>query len=167
HPHERRDADQQFSALADCLCRDLGDRYAVARFPPPPPAGGDRGLSETRSPVRRSQAATCVDSLVPLTRVVSGAVLLVGVLAAVCYPPPIYLLAVAVAVALLAFREYADIAERAGAHVSRPAAGMATALVCVAVAVPGLPVEVVLAAVTLGLLAVVLARATIGGERGE
>jgi phosphatidate cytidylyltransferase len=104
---------------------------------------------------------------VPLTRVISGAVLLVGVLAALWYLPPIYLLGVAVLVAILAFREYADIAELAGAHVSKPAAGMATALVCVAVAVPGLPVEVVFAAITLGLSAVVLARVTIGNQTGE
>jgi len=104
---------------------------------------------------------------VPLTRVVSGAVLLVGVLAALWYLPPIYLLSLAVLVALLAFREYALIAERAGAQVSKPAAGMATALACVVVAIPGLPVDVVLAATTLGLLAVVLAQASIGKQQGE
>jgi phosphatidate cytidylyltransferase len=92
--------------------------------------------------------------------------LLVGVLAALWYLPPIYLLAIAVLVALLAFREYADIAELAGAPISRPAVGMATALACVAVAIPGLPVDVVMAATTLGLLAVVLARATIGQQPG-
>jgi phosphatidate cytidylyltransferase len=103
---------------------------------------------------------------VPFTRVVSGAVLLAGVLAALWYLPPIYLLGVAVLVALLAFREYALIAERAGAHVSKPAVGMATALTCVAVAVPGLPVDVVLSAMTLGLLALVLAHAAIGEQQG-
>ena len=71
-----------------------------------------------------------------MTRVISGAVLLVGVLAALWFLPPMYLLGLAVVVALLAFREYVDIAARAGASVSKPAAGVATALVCVAVGAP-------------------------------
>ncbi len=70
-------------------------------------------------------------------------------------------------IALLAFREYVDIAARAGARISRPAGGMATALTCVAVGVPGLPVEVALAGTTLGLSTVVLASAAAGQERGE
>src|SRR5262245_29442342 len=102
-----------------------------------------------------------------MTRVISGGVLLAGVLVALWFFPPIYLLGLAVLVALLAFREYADIAERSGARVSRPAAGMATALVCATAAVPGLPLEAVLAAVMLGLSAVVLAGATIGRQTGE
>jgi phosphatidate cytidylyltransferase len=89
------------------------------------------------------------------------------VLAALWFLPPLYLLGVAVAIALFAFREYAAIATRAGASVSLPATGMATALTCIAVGVPGLPVEVVLAATTLGLAAVVLARATGTGKGGE
>ena len=83
-----------------------------------------------------------------MTRVISGAVLLIGVLAALWFLPPVYLLGLAVIVALLAFREYAEIAARGGATVSRPAAGMATALSCVAVGVPGLPVEAALTAIT-------------------
>jgi phosphatidate cytidylyltransferase len=100
-------------------------------------------------------------------RVISGALLLVGVLAAIWFLPPIYLLGITVVVALLAFREYADIAARAGATVSKPAAGMATALSCVAAGVPGLPIEVALIAATLGLSAVVLASATAGTHVGE
>jgi phosphatidate cytidylyltransferase len=92
--------------------------------------------------------------------------LLLGVLAALWYLPPLYLLGVAAAVALLAFREYADIAERAGATVSRPAAGMATVLTCVIVGIPGLPIEVALAGTTLGLSAVVLAGAAAGRTKG-
>src|SRR5438552_724292 len=102
-----------------------------------------------------------------MTRVISGAVLLVGVLAALWFLPPIYLLGLAVVVALLAFREYVDIAARAGATVSKPAAGVATALTCVAVGVPGLPVEVALVGATLGLSAVVLASAAAGKQGGE
>jgi len=100
-------------------------------------------------------------------RVISWALLLTGVLAALWFLPAIYLLGIAVVVALLAFREYADLAARAGAAVSRPAAGMATALSCIAVGVPGLPVEVALVGATLGLSAVVLAGATAAAGRGE
>jgi phosphatidate cytidylyltransferase len=100
-------------------------------------------------------------------RVISGAVLLAGVLAAIWFLPPIYLLGITVIVALLAFREYADLAARAGATVSKPAAGMATALSCAAAGVPGLPVEVALIGATLGLAAVVLASAMAGGQSGE
>jgi phosphatidate cytidylyltransferase len=102
-----------------------------------------------------------------MTRLFSGAVLLAGVLLALWFLPPLYLVGIAIVVALLAFREYADIAARAGATVSRPAAGMATALSCVAVGVPGLPVEVALIGTTLGLSAVVLAGAMGGHQSGE
>ena len=94
-----------------------------------------------------------------MTRVISGAVLLVIVVAALWLLAPIYLVGLALVVALLAFREYVDIAARAGVSVSRPAAGMATALACIAVAIPGLPVEAALAGTTLGLAAVSLASA--------
>jgi phosphatidate cytidylyltransferase len=93
------------------------------------------------------------------SRVISGAVLIAGVVGALWFLAPIYLLVVALVVVLLAFREYADIAARAGVNVSRPAAGTASALACVVVAIPGLPVEAVLAGTTLGLAAVSLAMA--------
>src|SRR6185369_2365703 len=89
-----------------------------------------------------------------MNRVLSGAALLAGVLAALWFLPAVYLLGVAVIIALLAFREYVDIAARAGGAVSRPAGGMATALTCVAVGVPGMPLDVALAGITLGLAAV-------------
>jgi phosphatidate cytidylyltransferase len=98
--------------------------------------------------------------------VISGAVLLAGVLAALWFLSPIYLLGLAVIIALLAFREYVHIAERAGATVSRPAGAMATALACIAVGIPGMPVDVALAGTTLGLAAVVLASAA-AGRTGE
>lgn len=101
-----------------------------------------------------------------MSRVISGAVLLVGVVAALWFLPSVYLLGVALIVALLAFREYADLAERSGARVSRPAAGMATALVVVAVGAPGLPIEAAFAGITLGLAAVVLAGATTSADGG-
>lgn len=93
--------------------------------------------------------------------------LLASVFAALWFLPPVYLLGLAVVVALLAFREYVDIATRAGATVSRPACGMATALVCIAVGVPGLPVDIALVGTTLGLAVIVLTNAAAGKKRGE
>ena len=95
-----------------------------------------------------------------MARLISGAVLLIAVIAALWFLPPIYLLGIAVLVALLAFREYLDIAARAGAQVSRPAGAVAVALACVAVGMPGLPVDVALAGVTLGLSALALSSAS-------
>ena len=76
-----------------------------------------------------------------MIRLISGAALLVAVFAALWFLPPIALLAIAVLVALLAFREYLRIAERAGVFISAPAGALAVALTCVAVGMPGLPVE--------------------------
>jgi phosphatidate cytidylyltransferase len=94
-----------------------------------------------------------------VARVISGALLLAGVIAALWFLAPIYLVGIAVVIALLAFREYLDIAARAGVQVSKPAGATAVALACVAVAIPGLPVEAVLSGTTLGLSALALSRA--------
>jgi|SRR5688572_7242336 len=103
-----------------------------------------------------------------MIRLISGAVLLLGVIAALWFLQPIFLLGIAVLVALLAFREYVDIAARAGAYVSRPAGGIAVAIVCVAAAIPGMPLDVALAGTTLGLSALALSTATkmSGGSGG-
>jgi phosphatidate cytidylyltransferase len=101
-----------------------------------------------------------------VARLISGAVLLIAVIAALWFLPPIYLLAIAVIVALLAFREYLDIAARAGAQVSRPAGAIAVALVCVAVGMPGLPVDVALAGVVIGLSALALSSASTTAASG-
>ena len=101
-----------------------------------------------------------------MARLISGAVLLIAVIAALWFLPPIYLLAIAVLVALLAFREYLDIAARAGARVPPPAGAVAVALVCVAVGMPGLPVEVALAGVVLGLSALALSSASTAAASG-
>ena len=98
-----------------------------------------------------------------MLRLLSGAVLLVGVIAAIWFLQPIVLLGIAVVVALLAFREYLDIAARAGTHVSRPAGAIAVAIVCVVVGIPGMPIDVALAGATLGLSALALSRAAPGG----
>jgi phosphatidate cytidylyltransferase len=94
-----------------------------------------------------------------MARLISGAVLLVAVIAALWFLPSIYLLGIAVLVALMAFREYLDIAARAGANVSRPAGAIAVALVCIAVGIPGMPIDVALAGVMLGLSALALSSA--------
>jgi phosphatidate cytidylyltransferase len=105
-----------------------------------------------------------------VVRLISGALLLVAVISAIWFLQPIFLLGIAIVVALLAFREYVDIAARAGVHVSRPAGAMAVAVACVAVGMPGLPVEAALAGTTLGLSALALGsatRATAGSEGGQ
>jgi phosphatidate cytidylyltransferase len=99
-----------------------------------------------------------------MTRILSGTVLLVVVASAVWFLPPIYLLGLGALVALAGFLEYARLAERMGAQVSRTAAGTATLIVCAAVGVPGLPVDVALMGVTLGLAVVVLASGRRGAE---
>jgi phosphatidate cytidylyltransferase len=86
-------------------------------------------------------------------------VLLVAVIAALWLLAPIYLVGIALVVALLAFREYVDIAARAGVNISRPAGAAAVALACVAVGIPGMPVEAAIAGATLGLSALALAGA--------
>ena len=94
-----------------------------------------------------------------MARILSGAVLLAGVIAALWFLQPIFLLCIAVVVALLAFREYSDMAARAGTHVSRPAGGIAVALVCIAAAIPGMPLDAAVAGATLGLSALALSGA--------
>jgi phosphatidate cytidylyltransferase len=100
-------------------------------------------------------------------RLISGAVMLAAVLAALWFLAPIYLLGIALAVALLAFREYVDIVARTGVKVSRPAGGMATALACIATGIPGLPVEAALAGTTLGLSALSLTSVNTSRREGE
>ena len=94
-----------------------------------------------------------------MTRIISGALLLVGVILALWLLPPIYLVGIALIVALLAFREYLEIAARAGVQVSKPAGATGVALACVAVGIPGMPVEAALSGTTLGLSALALAAA--------
>lgn len=96
----------------------------------------------------------------PYVRLVSGALLLALSVSALWLLPPFVLLGMAVLIALLAFREYADIASRAGSHVSRPAGAAAVALVCVTAGMPGLPLEAALAFATLGLATLAVAGAT-------
>jgi phosphatidate cytidylyltransferase len=102
-----------------------------------------------------------------MTRVISGALLLAAVIAVIWLLPPVAVLGVAILVSLLAFREYIEIAQRAGARVSRPAGAGAVALACVAVGMPGLPVEAAIAGTTLGLSALALGSAARTSAQGE
>jgi phosphatidate cytidylyltransferase len=99
------------------------------------------------------------------TRVISGALLLAAVIGVVWLLPPIYVLGAALLVAALAFREYVELAARAGVNVSLPAGGLGTVLVCVAVGMPGLPIEAALAGMTLGLSTVALS-GSLSGKQG-
>jgi phosphatidate cytidylyltransferase len=74
------------------------------------------------------------------------------------------LLAIAEVVLLLAFLEYAALAERLGVRVAKVPSAAAAMLACAAMAVPGAPVEVVLMAAVLALGALVLATGRAGGE---
>ena len=94
-----------------------------------------------------------------MARVISGGLLIAAVVAALWFLQPIFLVGIAVLVALLAFREYVDIAARAGVRVSRPAGGIAVAIVCAAVAIPGMPLDAAVAGATLGLSALALSSA--------
>jgi len=101
-----------------------------------------------------------------VARVISGAILLVGVIAALWFLQPVFLVAIAAIVALLAFGEYAGIAAKAGAQISRPAGGVAVALVCVTAGIPGMPVDVAIAGATLGLSALALSGAATPSSSG-
>lgn len=92
-----------------------------------------------------------------MTRVISGATLLVGVGCAVWFFRPFYLLVLAEIVALVAFVEYAALVDRLGARVPRIAAGTATLVTCAAVATPGAPLDAVIATVFIALAGLALA----------
>ena len=55
HPHQRRNARQQFSALADRLRRNLRHRNSLAGFFPRETSRSPGGFSKTRTPLRRSR----------------------------------------------------------------------------------------------------------------
>src|SRR5262249_60929028 len=97
-PHERRDADLELPALANRLLGDLGHGRAVARFPPPAPAAGHRGLPEARAPLRRHhrgltetvERGTRSPGFLPnlMRRVLTAAVALPALLAVLFLGPP-------------------------------------------------------------------------------
>jgi phosphatidate cytidylyltransferase len=85
-----------------------------------------------------------------MVRILSGLVLIPVFFSCIWFLPPLVLLAVAEAVLVLAFIEYARLAEALGARVPRVASGAAAMAVCAATAL-GLPLELPLVAATVGL----------------
>lgn len=92
-----------------------------------------------------------------MTRVISGVTLLVGLACAVWFLRPLYLLVLAEVVLVVAFVEYAALADRLGARVPRIAAGTATVATCAAVATPGAPLDAVIATSFIALAGLALA----------
>lgn len=97
-----------------------------------------------------------------MQRVLSGAVLGAAIGAAVWFLGPMALLAITEAILLLAFLEYAALAERLNVRVPKIATGTAVMLTCAAMASPGAPVHVVLMAAVLGLGALVVGSGRVG-----
>ncbi|HEY7447171.1 MAG TPA: phosphatidate cytidylyltransferase, partial [Vicinamibacterales bacterium] len=89
-------------------------------------------------------------------RVLSGAVLGAAFAIAVWWFPSLVLLGIAEIVLLMAFVEYASLADRVHARVQRIPAGAAAMLTCAAMVAPGTSVHVVLMAATVALGAIVL-----------
>ncbi len=91
-----------------------------------------------------------------MVRILSAAVLLPIVVGAVWFLGPLPLLAVTEIVLALAFVEYAGLAARLEAPVARVPAGVATAAVCAAIALPGGPIDAALAAALIAVAALAL-----------
>ena len=91
-----------------------------------------------------------------MPRVLSGTVLGAAFAIAVWWFPSLVLLGIAELVLLLAFVEYASLADRLHARVQRIPAGAAAMLTCAAMVAPGTPVHVVLMAATVALGAMTL-----------
>jgi phosphatidate cytidylyltransferase len=86
-----------------------------------------------------------------MPRVLSGAALGAAVVIAVWWFPPLVLLGIAEVVLLMAFVEYAALADRLNARVQRVPAGAAAMLTCAAMVAPGIPVHVILMAALVAL----------------
>jgi phosphatidate cytidylyltransferase len=102
-----------------------------------------------------------------MVRILSAAVLIPVFFGCIWLLPSLWLLAVAEAVLLVAFLEYAWLAQALGARVPRAASGAAAAAMCVAVGL-GVPLELPLAAALVGLGALVVgSRAPAPGVLGD
>jgi phosphatidate cytidylyltransferase len=91
-----------------------------------------------------------------MPRVLSGAALGAAVAIAVWWFPPLVLLGIAEVVLLMAFVEYAALADRLDARIQRVPAGAAAMLTCAAMVAPGIPVHVTLMAAVAALGAIAL-----------
>jgi phosphatidate cytidylyltransferase len=91
-----------------------------------------------------------------VARVLSALILLPLVVGVVWFLPPPATVALAALTSALAFVEYARLADALGAHVPRAVTGTAVVAACVAVGVPGAPLDLVLlsALVAIGAVAV-------------
>lgn len=94
-----------------------------------------------------------------MLRILSALFLIPVFFSCIWFLPPLWLLVVAEAVLVLAFVEYAGLADALGARVPRAASGAAAMAMCAAVGV-GLPLELPLVAAFVGLGALVV------GSRG-
>ncbi len=92
-----------------------------------------------------------------MTRVLSAVALLPAIVAVIWFLPPIWTLALAEAVLLLALLEYADLTERAGAPFARVTTVIAALAICAAVTLVPSMVVVVLMAATVGICVIQLA----------
>src|SRR5262245_10434677 len=128
-PDERRNACQQFSAVANRVRRDLGHRYVLARLPPARSPEGDRRVSEARSPIWRHQAVRR-RARRQVTRVLSGAVLLAIAVAVVWFAPAGLFLIVAELLLVLACYEFVGLARTSKLQTPAILATIAAAAVC-------------------------------------
>jgi phosphatidate cytidylyltransferase len=102
-----------------------------------------------------------------MLRILSGLVLIVVFFCGIWFLPPWLLLVVAEGVLLLAFVEYARLAEALGARVPRAASAAAAMSACAAVGL-GVPLELPLVAVLVGLGAIIVgSRAPSPGVLGD
>jgi len=88
---------------------------------------------------------------IPMTRVLSGAVLVAVVVSAIWFLGPMPLLVLTEAVLVLAVHEYGRLARGLQLRIPTVAAGAAAMLTCAAVAVPGAPLDAVLVAALVAL----------------
>jgi phosphatidate cytidylyltransferase len=94
-----------------------------------------------------------------MLRILSGLVLIAVFFGCIWFLPPLPLLAVAEVVLVLAFVEYARLADALGARVPRAASAVAVMATCAAVGL-GLPLELPLVAVLVGLGALIVGSRT-------
>jgi phosphatidate cytidylyltransferase len=93
-----------------------------------------------------------------VTRVLSGAVLLALAVAAVWFAPPALFFAVAESILILAFVEYAALAQGSGSSIPRLPAGLAAMSTCAAFVAVSVPIDLVLMVALVALGALSLAR---------
>src|SRR5665647_3589022 len=119
-----------------------------------PTRSGTAGTAASSRPDRPS--APNSDDMI---RILSALFLIPVFFSCIWFLPPLWLLVVAEAVLVLAFVEYAGLADALGARVPRAASGAAAMAMCAAVGV-GLPLELPLVAALVGLGALIV------GSRG-